>query len=106
MGAVRLMVDMNHSRNGGGERASLMAREIYPGVTVDPEVVHGKPVVSGTRIPVALVLGQLAAGVSYEELEREYGLSQEQAQAAIGYAAQLVASESVYAVTTESVPGE
>ena len=68
-----------------------MATEIYPGVSVDPEVVHGKPVISGTRIPVSLVLGQLAAGVSYEELEREYGLSKEQAQAAIGYAAQLVA---------------
>ena len=63
-----------------------MATEIYPGVSVDPEVVHGKPVISGTRIPVSLVLGQLAAGVSYEELEREYGLSREQAQAAIGYA--------------------
>ena len=63
-----------------------MAIEIYPGVTVDAEVVHGKPVISGTRISVSLVLGQLAAGVSYEELEREYGLSREQAQAAIGYA--------------------
>jgi uncharacterized protein (DUF433 family) len=83
-----------------------MATEIYPGVSVDPEVVHGKPVISGTRIPVSLVLGQLAAGVSYEELEREYGLSKEQAQAAIGYAAQLVASESVYVVATEGVPGE
>ena len=66
-----------------------MATEIYPGVSVDPEVVHGKPVISGTRIPVSLVLGQLAAGVSYEELEREYGLRKE--QAAIGYAAQRVA---------------
>ena len=66
-----------------------MATEIYPGVSVDPEVVHGKPVISGTRIPVSLVLGQLAVGVSYEELEREYGLSKE--QAAIGYPAQRVA---------------
>ena len=65
-----------------------MAIEIYPGVTVDAEVAHGKPVISGTRIPVSLVLGQLAAGVSYEELEREYGLSREQAQAAIGYGKQ------------------
>ncbi len=37
------------------------AQQIYPGVVVDPEVVHGKPVLAGTRIPVALVLGQLAA---------------------------------------------
>jgi uncharacterized protein (DUF433 family) len=77
------------------------AGEIYPGVVVDPEIVHGKPVIAGTRIPVALVLGQLAAGVGFEELEREYGLTKEQAQAALGYAAQLVASETVYAVASE-----
>jgi uncharacterized protein (DUF433 family) len=75
--------------------------EIAPGIAVDPEVAHGKPVIAGTRIPVALVLGQLAAGVSYEELEREYGLQKQQALNALAYAAQLVASESVYAVAGE-----
>ena len=75
--------------------------EIFPGVVVDPAIVHGKPVIAGTRIPVALVLGQLAGGISFEELEREYGLTKEQVQAAIGYAAQLVASETVYAVAAE-----
>jgi uncharacterized protein (DUF433 family) len=83
-------------------QAMGMAQQIYPGVVVDPEVVHGKPVLAGTRIPVALVLGQLAAGVDFEELEREYGVTREQASAALGYAAQLVASESVYAA--ESAP--
>ncbi|MFI5274789.1 MAG: DUF433 domain-containing protein [Ktedonobacterales bacterium] len=75
--------------------------EIYPGVVVDAEIVHGKPVIAGTRIPVALVLGQLAGGVGFDELEREYGLRREQVQAAFGYAAQLIASESVYAVASE-----
>lgn len=79
----------------------VQAAEIYPGVVVDAEIIHGKPVIAGTRIPVALVLGQLAAGVGFEELEREYGLTREQAQAALGYAAQLVASETVYAVASE-----
>ena len=75
--------------------------EIYPGVMVDPEVVHGTPVITGTRIPVALALGQLAGGVTFEEMEREYGLTAEQLRAAIGYAAQLVASETVYPVASE-----
>jgi len=75
--------------------------EIYPGVVVDPEIVHGKPVIAGTRVPVALVLGHLAAGVTMEEMEREYGLSVKQVRDALGYAAQLVASESVYAVASE-----
>lgn len=72
--------------------------EIFPGVVVDPEIVHGKPVLAGTRIPVALVLGQLAGGVEFEELEREYGVTRRQAQDALAYAAHLVASEIVYAV--------
>lgn len=77
------------------------AGEIFPGVVVDPEIVHGKPVIAGTRVPVALVLGQLAGGVSYEEMEREYGLKREQVLVALGYAAQLVASETVYAIAGE-----
>ena len=77
------------------------AQEIYPGVTVDRELVHGTPVLTGTRIPVALALGQLAAGVTFEEMQREYGLTEEQLRAAFGYAAQLVASESVSAVASD-----
>lgn len=75
--------------------------EIYPGIVVDPEVVHGKPVIAGTRIPVVLVLGQLAGGVSFDELRQEYGLTDDQIRAAIGYAAQVVSTETVYAVAAE-----
>ena len=71
------------------------SNEIFPGVVVDPQIMHGKPVLAGTRIPVSLVLGQLAGGLSFEELEREYGVTRAQAQDALGYAAQIVASESV-----------
>lgn len=77
------------------------ANEIFPGIVVDPEVVHGKPVIAGTRIPVALVLGQLAGGISFDELHREYGLTDDQIRTALGYAAQIVGSETVYAVAGE-----
>lgn len=88
------------------DEASDMATEIYPGITVDTQVIHGRPAIRGTRIPVSLVLGQLAGGATYGELEREYGLTLEQVQAALGYAAQLVASETIYAVANDGVPGE
>jgi uncharacterized protein (DUF433 family) len=71
-----------------------MATEIYPGVTVDTQVIHGKPAIRGTRIPVSLVLGQLAGGVTFEEIQREYGLTAEQVQAALGYEAQRYSSTS------------
>jgi len=74
------------------------AGEIFLGVEVDPEIVHGKPMIAGTRIPIALVLGHLAAGVTFEELRREYALSDEQIRAALGYAAGIVGAERVYPV--------
>jgi uncharacterized protein (DUF433 family) len=73
------------------------SREVYPGITVDQEIVHGKPVITGTRIPVSLVLGQLAGGVTYEEMEAEYHLTPEQVRAALAYASQVIASEPVSA---------
>lgn len=76
------------------------SNEIFPGIVVDSQIMHGKPVLAGTRIPVSLVLGQLAGGLSFEELEREYGVTKIQAQDALGYAAQIVASESVFPMPT------
>jgi uncharacterized protein (DUF433 family) len=63
------------------------AGTIFPGVEVNPDVVHGKPLIAGTRMPVALVLGQLAGGASFEELEREYALTADQVHAALGHGA-------------------
>jgi len=38
----------------------------------DPEVLHGKPCIRGTRIPVALVLGYLATGRETGDILREF----------------------------------
>ena len=69
--------------------------EISPGITVDNEVHHGKPVIKGTRVPVSLVLGQLAGGVTYAEIEDEYGVDFEGIKAALRYATDIVAHETV-----------
>jgi len=74
-----------------------MVAEIVPGVTADPKVSFGKPVIAGTRTPVALVLGQLAAGVSEQELRDEYDLSGDQVRAALRYGAWLAEQEVVRA---------
>jgi len=67
--------------------------EIVPGVIADREVAFGKPVIAGTRVPAAVVLGQLAGGISEDEIRREYDLSHEQIQAALRYAAWLANQE-------------
>jgi len=59
-------------------------------ITVDPGVCHGKACIKGTRIMVSVVLDNLAAGLTIDEIVRSYpSLSREAVQAAIAYAAEL-----------------
>ena len=62
-------------------------------IVIDPEIQHGKPVIRGTRVPVARILNGLAGGMSVEEICREYDLTVADVQAAIQYAEQLVEQE-------------
>lgn len=62
--------------------------ELYPGVVIDALVMHGVPVIRGTRIPARLIVGQLAGGESIETVMETYALTNEQVRAALGYAAQ------------------
>lgn len=55
-------------------------------VTVDPRVCNGKPVISGTRIPVTVILDQLAETGSVQEVVKRYPeLSAEHVTAALQY---------------------
>lgn len=59
-------------------------------ITVDPNVCHGQACIRGTRVMVSVVLDNLAAGISREEILRSYpSLRGEAIQAAIAYAADL-----------------
>ena len=65
------------------------AVEVFPGITMDPDVRFGKPCIAGTRIDVATVVGAVAAGENLETIEEEYSLTREQVQAALRYATHL-----------------
>jgi len=55
-------------------------------VEIDPRVCNGKPVIAGTRIPVTVILDQLAAGSSREDLKRKYpGITDEQIAGVLEY---------------------
>jgi uncharacterized protein (DUF433 family) len=75
----------------------MQSVELYPGVVSDPNILGGKPVLKGTRVPVSLVLGKLAGGMSMEEIIYEYYLDIAAIRAALGYAAQQLAEEVIYA---------
>lgn len=63
--------------------------EIFPGISVDPDIRFGKPCIVGTRVDVATVVGAVAAGESAESVAQEHELSLGQVQAALRYAAHL-----------------
>lgn len=66
-------------------------------IAVDERVRSGKPVIAGTRVPVDLVVGKLAAGMTYEEVMAEYDISREAILAVLDYAAKTLTKEEVRA---------
>jgi uncharacterized protein (DUF433 family) len=55
-----------------------------------PDILRGKPRIKGTRIPVSLVLGYLAAGSTFEDIIKEFhDLTKEQIAACLDYARDL-----------------
>jgi uncharacterized protein (DUF433 family) len=67
-------------------------------ITIDPNVMGGKPVLKGRRIPVETIVGALAGGTSMERVCSAFRITQEDIQAALSYAAQMLRLERVYAL--------
>jgi uncharacterized protein (DUF433 family) len=60
-------------------------------IVIDPEIHHGEPCIKGTRVPVAIVVGSIADGMTIEQVIQEYPqLGREAVQAALAYAADVV----------------
>ncbi|HEX5135590.1 MAG TPA: DUF433 domain-containing protein [Planctomycetota bacterium] len=65
-------------------------------ITFDPAILSGRACIRGMRIPVSVLVGQMAHGASFEEILREYpDLEREDLQQALAYAAWL-AQEQVH----------
>lgn len=66
-------------------------------IVVDPQVMAGKPVIKGTRLPVEQILRELADGLTIEAiLDAHPRLTRESIYAAIAYAADVIALEDIY----------
>lgn len=69
-------------------------------IIVDPNILAGKPVVKGTRIPVELVLKRLAQDLDMQTIFAAYPrLTKEDVKACIAYAYALVEGEEVFPET-------
>lgn len=59
-------------------------------ITADPAICHGQACIQGTRVLVAVILDNLAAKVSREEILQSYpSLKADDIDSAIAYAADL-----------------
>ncbi len=69
-------------------------------ITVDPEILQGKPIIKGTRIAVEWIIALLGQGWSIEEILRNYPqLTREDILACLRYAEEILRSEKVYPLT-------
>jgi uncharacterized protein (DUF433 family) len=65
-------------------------------IEINPDIMLGKPVIRGTRLPVELILRKLSEGVTEAELLDAYPrLTRADIQAALAYAADTLAHETI-----------
>ncbi len=73
--------------------------DLLQAVSSKPEIMYGKPVIAGTRIPVDLILEELASGEAFEQIiEAHPKLAEEAIIGALQYAAEVLHSESIYQI--------
>lgn len=66
-------------------------------IVIDPDVLVGKPVITGTRMSVEFIVDLLGRGWSVEQILGEYDhLTREDIQACLAYAGDMLKSERVY----------
>jgi uncharacterized protein (DUF433 family) len=77
----------------------------HPRIEQRPDVMMGKPVIRGTRVPVELVLRKIAEGATEADLLDAYPhLEREDIRAAASYAADAVAHEETILTMPEPSP--
>lgn len=82
-----------------------MDENLIQRITVDPKIMVGKPVIRGTRIPVAMILRMLGQGISVEDVLEEYPrLQRADIEAALAYAARVVENEDVFPLSLQNRP--
>ena len=71
-------------------------------IVANPGILGGKPIVEGTRLSVAHILGLLASGMSNQEIIADYpDLTEESIQAVLSYAARALQNEIVIDVVSD-----
>ena len=68
-------------------------------IEINPEIMLGKPVVKGTRLPVEIIVEKVAYGNTYQEILAQYPfLKDDDIKAALIYAAKSLKNEEIFQV--------
>jgi uncharacterized protein (DUF433 family) len=60
-------------------------------VEIAPDIHHGEPCIKGTRVPISVIVGSLADGMTSEEIQEAYPqLTSDAIRAALAYAAEIL----------------
>ncbi len=82
-----------------------MNDRLFQRIDINPDILMGKPVIAGTRIPVYLILNLLASGYDQARIIQAYpGLTPQDIQAALWYAEQRMRYEEVYPLVMAGIP--
>lgn len=81
----------------------MKAEKLLERITLNPDVMTGKPVIRGTRLTVQFILGLLGHGASVEEILEEYkGLTREDIQACLLFATESLENTTFMPLTAEA----
>lgn len=78
----------------------MQKKDLFDRITINPDVMVGKPTIRGMRITVEQILNGLAGGLTARELLEDYPeLEEEDIKVALLYASELVGEERVFSVS-------
>jgi uncharacterized protein (DUF433 family) len=69
---------------------------VHDRIVTDPTVCNGRPLIRGTQVPVTIVVGDLAAGKTFEEVQQEYDVAVEDIRAALKFVNELASLASEF----------
>jgi len=74
-------------------------KRILKRIEINNEIMLGKPIIKGTRLPVDIIVEKIAYGQTYDQILAQYPfIKTEDIRAALIYAAKVLKAEEVYAI--------
>ncbi len=67
-------------------QVEILSMEVFPGISMSPDICNGKPCVSGTSTDVAMIVGTLGTGKSFADVEEIFQINRDQIYSALRYA--------------------